>query len=66
MSAAALPVISPGQMMRLLEQAMRDGTWKQSPVGRDVQQYLRALRWEGKKPNTLVWCGVGLWREIRA
>lgn len=43
-------------MMRLtdelIRQAMRDRTWEQSPIGREVKAYLRVLRWTSESRNT--------------
>lgn len=47
------PVMELAAMMRAVEQAMRDGTWKHSPIGRDIDAYLRALRWGGASDNTI-------------
>lgn len=56
MSAATLertPVMDLAAMMRAVEEALRDGTWKHSPIGKEVEAYLRALRWSQASDNTL-------------
>ena len=57
MNTSELPVIGLARKMReletLLEQAMRDRTWKLSPLGREVDRYLRALRWVEAPQTTL-------------
>lgn len=49
-------VMSLAAMMRmtdeLVRQAMRDRTWEQSPIGKDVKAYLRVLRWTSESKNT--------------
>jgi site-specific recombinase XerD len=48
-----VPVMDLAVMMRHIEMALRDGTWRKSPVGYEVSRYLRALRWGGATDNTL-------------
>jgi site-specific recombinase XerD len=40
-------------MIREVERALKDKTYQQCPVGREVMRYLRALRWQESSPNTL-------------
>ena len=56
MSAIAverLPVMDLAAMIRAVEHAMRDGTWKRSPIGAEVAAYLRALQWASHPDTTL-------------
>lgn len=47
-------VMDVAAMLRMVEQAMRDRSWEQSPIGADVRAYLRALRWRSDSTNTYV------------
>lgn len=57
MSALALPITSPGRMMRELElreaAAVKDKSYRLSPVGGEVGRFLRAKRWEGMARTSL-------------
>lgn len=56
MSAQAMertPVMGLAAMMRAVEAALRDGTWKHSPIGSEVEAYLRSLRWANAPATTM-------------
>lgn len=50
------PVMDLAAMIRatdeLVRQALRDRTWIHSPIGAEVNAYLRALRWQTDRTNT--------------
>lgn len=52
MTVLAVSVTDLAAMMRAVEQAMRDRTWVDTPIGREVNAYLRALRWQSESKNT--------------
>jgi integrase/recombinase XerD len=47
------PVIELGAMMRRLEVALRNREWEGCPVGAEVSQFIRALRWSQHSPHTI-------------
>lgn len=51
---ARLPVTERARMMRELEHArMKDKSYQQQPIGREVGRYLRQFKWAGSQPNSV-------------
>lgn len=55
MSAVAheLPVTRFGPMMRAYEDAVKDKSYRRTPIGQEAARYIRALRWSETRPNTV-------------
>lgn len=49
-----LPVTERARMMRELERAqMKDKSYQEQPIGREVRRYLREFKWAGRQPNSV-------------
>jgi integrase/recombinase XerD len=57
MSSSEMSVLSVTELAPIIRElerrAVKDKSYQQSPVGREVMRYLRALRWQESSPHTL-------------
>jgi site-specific recombinase XerD len=54
MTTLALPVIRFGPIMRDYERAVKDKSYRRTPIGQEAARYLRTLKWGEHRDSTLL------------